>query len=311
MYIAIMLMQWSKALLWSVLVVALAVAAIVTILASQPQTQPPVVSQTPVRPKIIVSFPAYDKILAQAFPEAEVVLLTKGISDPHEYQLTPQDLQLLRSLTDKDVVVDTMHASFELKIAEMAQRGEIKAKVIKTPDFETYLTWDGKEVKLTSYGQEQGGVNMHSHGLYPPDVLKLIDAVSSASGLTPNATFVNGLRQLQDKYAGKLSGKAVALTPAAQYILYWLGYRDIAVFIKEPGVPPSQEDVAKALQYAKEGAPVLAAVVSGEALRVVDMFKNKAEEAGINAKVIVADFSKGYLEVLREVAEQIARSQGG
>ncbi|MEM4792585.1 MAG: ABC transporter substrate-binding protein, partial [Pyrobaculum sp.] len=70
-------------------------------------------------------------------------------------------------------------------------------------------------------------------------------------------------------------------------------------------------DVAKALQYAKEGAPVLAAVVSGEALRVVDMFKNKAEEAGINAKVIVADFSKGYLEVLREVAEQIARSQGG
>jgi zinc/manganese transport system substrate-binding protein len=82
----------------------------------------------------------------------------------------------------------------------------------------------------------------------------------------------------------------VALTPAAQYLLYWLGYRDV-VFIKEPEVPPAPEDVQRALQYAKEGAPVVAVVVSGE--KIVERFKNKAAEAGVQPKIIVADFSKG------------------
>lgn len=245
-------------------------------------------------PKIVVSFPAYNVVLSEAFPNADVVLITKGASDPHEYQLTAEDLQMLASLTPRDVVVLSMHAPFEQKIAEMARDSQIKAKVIDLTKIQQYLTYDN------------GAVNPHDHGIYPPNVLKLVAAVANAIGLKPDLTFLQKLRELNSTYCCRFSGKAVALTPAAQYILHWLGYRDIAVLIKEPGMPPTTQDLQKALQYAKEGAPVLAAVVRGEALRIVDQFRQKAQEAGINPHIITADFSKNYIQTLEATVRQIA-----
>ncbi|ACB40803.1 ABC transporter substrate-binding protein [Pyrobaculum neutrophilum] len=247
--------------------------------------------------KIVVSFPAYNVVLSEAFPNADVVLITKGASDPHEYQLTAEDLQMLSSLTPRDVVVLSMHAPFEQKIAEMARDGQIKAKVIDLTKIQQYLTYDN------------GAVNPHDHGIYPPNVLRLVAAVANATGLRPDLAFLQKLRELNSTYCCRFSGKAVALTPTAQYILYWLGYRDIAVLIKEPGVPPTPQDLQKALQYAKEGAPVLAAVVRGEALRIVDQFRQKAQEAGINPNIITADFSKNYIQTLEAAVRQIAAAQ--
>jgi zinc/manganese transport system substrate-binding protein len=88
--------------------------------------------------------------------------------------------------------------------------------------------------------------------------------------------------------------------------LYWLGYRDVALFIKEPGVPPSPADLQKVVQYAKEGAPALAVVVRGEALRIVDNFRNKMNELGAQPKIITADFSENYLSTLENLAKEIA-----
>jgi zinc/manganese transport system substrate-binding protein len=256
--------------------------------------------------KIVVSFPAYNIILKEAFPNADVILLTKGASDPHEYQLTPEDLQMLKALTERDVIVSSMHAPFELRIAQMVENGEIKAKFIDLTKIQWYLTWDGELVKLAEHSHDHGGVNMHDHGVFPPNVLALVDEVSKATGLEPDQNFIQKLKQLNATYADKFSGKAIAITPTAQYILYWLGFRDVAVFIKEPGVPPSPADLQKALQYAKEGAPALAVVVRGEALKIVDNFRAKMNELGAQPKIIIADFSKDYLSALENVTKQIA-----
>ena len=257
--------------------------------------------------KIVVSFPAYNIILKEAFPNADVILLTKGVSDPHEYQLTPQDLQMLKALTERDVIISSMHAPFELKIAEMVKSGEIKAKLIDLTKVQWYLTWDGALVKGAEH--DHGGVNMHDHGVFPPNVFALIDEVSNATGLKPDPNFIQRLKQLNATYANKFSGKAIAITPTAQYILYWLGFRDIALFIKEPGVPPSPADLQKVVQYAKEGAPALAVVVSGEALRIVDNFRDKMNELGVQPKIIIADFSTNYLSTLENLTKQIAAAQ--
>jgi zinc/manganese transport system substrate-binding protein len=257
--------------------------------------------------KIVVSFPAYNIVLKEAFPNADVILLTKGVSDPHEYQLTPQDLQMLKALTERDVIISSMHAPFELKIAEMAKNGEIKAKLIDLTKIQWYLTWDGDLVKGAE--QDHGGVNMHDHGVFPPNVFALIDEVSKATGLEPDQNFIQKLKQLNATYANKFSGKAIAITPTAQYILYWLGFRDVALFIKEPGVPPSPADLQKTLQYAKEGAPALAVAVSGEALKIVDNFRNKMNELGVQPKVVIADFSTTYLSTLEYLAKEIAAAQ--
>jgi zinc/manganese transport system substrate-binding protein len=271
--------------------------------------------------KIVVTFPAYDIVLKEAFPNADVILLTKGVSDPHEYQLTPQDLQMLKALTERDVIISSMHAPFELRIAEMAKNGEIKAKLIDLTRIQWYLTWDGELVKGAEHDHgehdhgkhdhgthkhDHGGLNLHDHGVFPPNVFILIEEVSKATGLKPDQNFIQKLKQLNATYANKFSGKAIAITPTAQYILYWLGFRDIALFIKEPGVPPSPADLQKALQYAKEGAPALAVAVRGEALRIVDSFRDKMNEHGTQPKTITADFSKSYLSTLENLAKEIA-----
>jgi zinc/manganese transport system substrate-binding protein len=257
--------------------------------------------------KIVVSFPVYNIVLKEAFPNADVILLTKGVSDPHEYQLTPQDLQMLKALTERDVIISSMHAPFELKIAEMVKNGEIKAKLIDLTKIQWYLTWEGDLVKRAEH--DHGGVNMHDHGMFPPNVFALVDEVSKATGLEPDQNFIQKLKQLNATYANKSSGKAIAITPTAQYILYWLGFRDVALFIKEPGVPPSLADLQKVVQYAKEGAPALAVAVSGEALKIVDNFRNKMNELGVQPKVVIADFSTNYLSTLEYLAKEIAAAQ--
>jgi zinc/manganese transport system substrate-binding protein len=250
---------------------------------------------------IVISFPTYDIILREAFPQVRVVSLAEGVSDPHKYRLTVADVELLCSLNKSDVLVLTMHAPFELKMAEMAKSGGIKAKVIDLTKVQLYLTNDGR---LTTFSP---GVNLHDHGV--PNVLRLVEAVSKTTSLSPGGDFITRLKYLNTTYCYKPPGKAVALTPAAECMLYWLGYRDIAVFIKELGVPPSPEDLQKAPQYAMEGAPILAAVVRGEALRVVDQFIQKAREGGVQPRVVIADFSKGCISVLEDVAAKISTAQ--
>jgi zinc/manganese transport system substrate-binding protein len=257
--------------------------------------------------KIVVSFPVYNIVLKEAFPNADVILLTKGVSDPHEYQLTPQDLRMLKALTERDVIISSMHAPFELKIAEMVKSGEIKAKLLDLTKLQWYLTWDGDLVKGVEH--DHGGVNMHDHGVFPPNVFALVDEVSKATGLEPDQDFIQKLKQLNATYANKFSGKAISITPTAQYILYWLGFRDVALFIKEPGVPPSLADLQKVVQYAKEGAPALAVAVSGEALKIVDNFRNKMNELGVQPKVVIADFSTNYLSTLEYLAKEITAAQ--
>jgi len=255
--------------------------------------------------KIVVSFPAYNVVLREAFPQADVILLTKSAADPHEYQLTPQDLELLKSLGPGDVIVNSMHAPFELKIADMVKRGEIKAKMIDITQLYTYLTFDGRET--TANG---ANVNPHEHGLYPPNVVKLIRAVSKATGLKPDPQFLQKLEELNKTYAGKFGGRAVAITPAAQYILHWLGYRDVVVLVKEEGVPPTPQDLEKAIQYVRGGAPALAVYVSGERPKIVDQFTQKVKEAGVsNPKIVAASFADSYIDTLAKVIEEIAAAQ--
>lgn len=90
--------------------------------------------------KIVVSCPAYNVVLQEAFPNAEVILLTKGVPDPHGYQLAEQDVQLLKSLGPGDVVIFSDHAPFEKDVAKLVQQGEIKAKYIELAKLLTYLT---------------------------------------------------------------------------------------------------------------------------------------------------------------------------
>ncbi|MEM1932254.1 MAG: hypothetical protein QW049_02480, partial [Pyrobaculum sp.] len=106
------------------------------------------------RPRILVTFPHYHIVLREAFPHAEVRLLVPPGIDPHHYQLTSADLQLLMGLGPGDLIVNSMHVRFELEIAKRAARGEIKAMHLDVTTFNKYLTWDGKVVTLKPHEED-------------------------------------------------------------------------------------------------------------------------------------------------------------
>ena len=269
------------------------------------------------RPRILVTFPHYHIVLREAFPHAEVRLLVPPGIDPHHYQLTSADLQLLMGLGPGDLIVNSMHVRFELEIAKRAARGEIKAMHLDVTTFNKYLTWDGKVVTLKPHEEDDedhdhhhGGVNMHEHGAYPPNVAKLVELVARYLKTSPDPKFIEEFQKINATYGGKFRGKAVALTPLSQYILHWLGFDDIVVFVKEPGVPPTSEDLRKAIQYAREGAPVLAfGGAADRARRLAEDFAKKAAEAGVEVRPIVVGLDQGgYLAALKTVGEEIAKA---
>ena len=65
----------------------------------------------------MVSFPnlAYDVGLL-ACEDDRIVSLAPAGSDPHEYQLTPEDVELLRRA---DLIISTGHVPFEARIKEL------------------------------------------------------------------------------------------------------------------------------------------------------------------------------------------------
>ncbi|MEM4603719.1 MAG: CbiX/SirB N-terminal domain-containing protein [Pyrobaculum sp.] len=270
----------------------------------------------PERPRILVTFPHYHIVLREAFPHAEVRLLVPPGIDPHHYQLTPADLQLLMGLGPWDLIVNSMHVRFELQIADMATEGRIKARNLDVTTFNKYLTWDGKITTLEPHEEDDhhdhdhGGVNMHEHGAYPPNVAKLVELVARYLKTSPDPKFIEEFQKINATYGGKFRGKAVALTPLSQYILHWLGFDDIVVFVKEPGVPPTPEDLRKAIQYAREGAPVLAfGGAADRARRLAEDFAKKAAEAGVEVRPIVVGLDQGgYLAALKTVGEEIAKA---
>jgi zinc/manganese transport system substrate-binding protein len=202
---------------------------------------------------IVVTFPfLYNDAKALACEGDAVVNLVKPGMDPHEYQLTPSDIDLIKKA---DLIVSTGHTPFEIKIRELASSGQIRARLIELPSIEG--------MALLRHTQT-GALNYHGIQLYPQNYALLIKAIESTlETLRPECAEVykaNAAKMLQElnnlnstvKKFSKLL--AVVDLPPLQYIATWLGLEVKYILVREEGAPIMPQDyieVEKLLASAK------------------------------------------------------------
>jgi len=192
---------------------------------------------------IVVTVPSIVKDVESivCYSDRVVSLVPPGV-DPHEYQLTPRDVATLKKA---DVIVSLGHTHFEIRIRELVERGDVKAKLIEIP----YIP--GIELMTNPM---TGGINYHMPIYDPRNYVKFVTYLSRVlSSLNPSCAQVYRTRRdhvielVEDllMHAPKLNLTAVAANPMLQYAVAWLGIDVRYLVVREVGVPAIPSDIVR------------------------------------------------------------------
>ncbi|AEC52067.1 hypothetical protein PNA2_1151 [Pyrococcus sp. NA2] len=258
------------------------------------------------KPLVVVSLPSIASIIQEALGESvEVVYLVPPGVEPHQYQLSPEQVSLLRRA---DVIVTTGHLPAELKIEELKKSGEIRGVVLGIKDYESF------GFRYLPERWYEGKSNPHGIWLDPKNALAIAKATEqSLVHLYPELSeelnerikiFETKIRAIEMAYAGILKGKkAVVELPSQQYALEWLGIEVIESIKPEAEIPAKSVD-----SLASVGADL---VVYDEATpeNLKDASKKLSERLGIPiANVTVLWVGKNYSQILVENARSIVKA---
>ena len=192
---------------------------------------------------IVVTIPSIVKDIESILCDNDrvVSLVPLGI-DPHEYQLTPRDVDTLKKA---DVIVSLGHTHFEIRIRELVKRGDVKAKLIEIP----YIP--GIELMTNPM---TGGINYHMPIYDPQNYVRFVKYLSQIlSSLNPSCAQVyqtrsaHTIKLVEDIliHAPKLNLTAVAANPMLQYAVTWLGIDVRYLVVREVDVPAIPSDIVK------------------------------------------------------------------
>ena len=261
---------------------------------------------------VVASFPslADDVRLLACGSDRAASVIPPG-ADPHAYQLSPSDLDLLRGAA---LLVVSGHAPFEPRLAE-------KAEELGVP----VLAVDGLEgVRLLRL--PTGQVNYHFPAYDPGNYRVFLEALASKlAGANPACadSYRAALGEVEarldelERLRGALDGyRAVASVPYTQYAVSWLGVEVVEL------VTPGEGSQASALRLARIDAmlasgeaslAVIAVDPSGNPLTAADRWLSAAaEKNGVPLLRVPAPFLPGStLEKLELVASQASGLAGG
>lgn len=228
--------------------------------------------------RIIVTFPSLLDDVAMLVCSGDNVssIVPPGV-DPHEYQLTPRDVERLR---ESHLIVSTGHAPFEARIAEFVARGELKAKLVDIPSI------TGLKLRVNP---ATGTVNLHWPIFDPSNYLLFIKNVSSilaelrpacASVYLEKARDVEVNVKALEAQAPSLNVTAAAASPVVQYAVEWMGMRVKYFLAREHELPVSPEDLARVEKALSEREVDVVVSIQG------------AEDTPLGAKL--EEFAKRY-----------------
>jgi zinc/manganese transport system substrate-binding protein len=190
--------------------------------------------------KVVVTFPFMVRDIESLLCEDDEVryLVPPGV-DPHDYQLTYSDIEVL---SKADLIVSTAHTPFEIKIREMALSKEIKATLIEVPSIPniTFLTIPNTNA-INYHGVLFYGDNL---AIFVKNITSIL--ISLRSGCRD--LYLSRLKATMDRIEKMplkplKDLKAIVDTPALQYLASWLGAEVIQVVITEHNVPVTPRDI--------------------------------------------------------------------
>lgn len=229
--------------------------------------------------------------------------------DPHEYQLTPSDVQKLKTA---DIIVSTAHAPFESRIKDLVDKGELGAILVEVPSVPGVVIKDNPAT---------GQPNYHWPIYDPSNYRAFMTSVElKLEKLRPECA--QKYRRNLDSILGNLSqvvsitphlnACAVATSPLAQYAVEWTGIRVKYLLIREHDLPAIPQDIAAAENALSSGECKLVVVVGSVDTSVAQKALDMASRH--NARLVIVPSpldNRSTLDKIQEVSRELTKLATG
>ncbi|ABN69476.1 periplasmic solute binding protein [Staphylothermus marinus F1] len=222
---------------------------------------------------IVVSFPNLISDIKQLITDHDrvVSVAPQGI-DPHEYSLTPKNVE---DLEKADIIISLAHAPFEKRIHDLYVEGKLKGVLIEIPYIPGIIIRENPATHMPDYhmiiydpfnyiifikyvAQKMSELNPEYKTYYLDKAREVIRNVSDIIAKTPQLNMVG-----------------VADTPVTVYSVEWLGIDIKYLLVKEHGVQMTPQDL----------------------INVENSMKNKTIQVAIVTEPAVSQASKKLLEL--------------
>ncbi len=252
---------------------------------------------------IVVTFSNLKYDVSLIAPNDTVVSIVKPGVDPHSYQLTPRDVEVLERA---DVIISTAHAPFEFKIEKLVRAGEIKAELVEIPKIPGIVLLRNPMT---------GKVNLHMP-IYDPHnyevflryVAKVLERLNPKGNYLSRANRVCEEVERIVRNTKKLNALAVADQPESQYAVRWLNVSVVGFLVRSPELPALPEDVKR---VERELGRVQLAVVLDTKTQASEMLKRMAEERGVPVLVVPSPLEdSSVLKKLEIISKEVESLKG-
>ncbi len=273
----------------------------------------PFVGASPEKPLVVATIAPIASIVQDAFGDSvDVVYIIPPGADPHEYQLTAGQIELL---SRADVIVTTGgHLPIEKRIAELKGEGTITGAVLFLDD---YKREGFRYLKEHWYNDKD---NPHGVWLDPNNALaiaratgKALQRMEPANAETYEVEYrsfeerVNAIMSSYRALAGE-NATAVIQMPPNQYAVEWLGIKAVAAIKPEEEVPAIGVD--DLVPTAEEADLIVYGIDSPKQMK--DAAKELASKSGKPLAGITVFWSdRLYTEVLIENSAAVLKALSG
>ncbi len=222
--------------------------------------------------------------------------------DPHDYSLTPADIELLKQA---DLIVSTAHTHFESRINELRSQGDLKAVIIEIPKI--------PGIKLLQ-NPNTGLPNLHMP-IYDPNnyLVFLRNLTNTLKRLNPACAEIYEARyELVEENitkllssAKRLSLRGIGVKPVVQYAVTWAGINITDFLVPEEDVSPTPKTVSEVEELIKRGY-VDVIVLTAEEDAYVNYLRNLGTQYGVPVLVVPLPFTEGsVISKLEKIVEQL------
>jgi zinc/manganese transport system substrate-binding protein len=241
--------------------------------------------------------------------------------DPHEIQLSPSDVEVLRKA---DLVISMGHTAVDRRVEELRARGDIKARVLNLLEIPGLLFPELPE----DHEHEHGGRNYHEPFYDPRNMVVILRRITDVLvELRPEKRSVYEgnyerlkarLDEMIKAYEGSLRGyKAVISTAEIQPAVEWLGVKVVAYVVADQHESPSPRALAKAISEMEEGGVIVFVAVrcDGTCSLASHLDRRLVEEARSRG-LPVLEIPLGYtgtsiISKLEYIISQVQQLKGG
>ncbi|WP_456397001.1 metal ABC transporter solute-binding protein, Zn/Mn family [Thermococcus sp.] len=266
------------------------------------------------KPLVVTSIAPLASIVKEAFGDSvEVVYLIPPGVDPHEYQLTARQVEMLGRA---DVIVTTGgHLPAEQRMVGLQGESIIKGKVLLIRDYQKF----GFRYMKEHWYREKN--NPHGIWLDPYNAIAIAEAVKDAlTARYPDNAAIYGaefekfrirVESIAEAYRKAVTGsglKAVIQMPPDQYAVEWLGINVSASIKPEEEVPAVGVD--ELIGIAENATLIVYSSTSPEQLKKAAL-ELSAKSGKPAADITVFWKDRPYTEVLEENTAGIIKALSG